>query len=1230
MTSESNQENTFRRHISATQALLRRYNSLDAAIALSVSELWPPNAGSPVKHVFAWRALLEMPCDTKEGAAIASYADFKRFTEALYTTLPEFPMLEDFAPEADWGQTRVRLDRDFVPVFYGSCIERTPDFIEAFRITYAAVPEAQTQMNLAIALQAQIIQSIPWMNTDRAFEAQPGHSEVPPEDFWLACNSALKQVGTNIIDWRAQTKYQLEVHFGDFKAPATLDAFADAVMNGAALPFLAVERDGIWVPMSIRSAPALIIDHWAGGKSADVSPQAHQKLAHFVAERFQGTIWGPLTLFLGDTPCEGLPVSCIISANSGIYLICACDHASAERLAIEAKGVYEKIRNGAPLHFRLTKRGRFMLSEDGTGPSAEEIHIIIVATQASTALSSILAPERPTRLLPLADLITIFDSMSDLNELERYWEFVDGQRSFLSPLSSGSADLFASFKDTDGVLVEGAISPTYIALDPHWGTSWRFQVLADFWSHAPKVFPDGSSGWWLSPHTKGVIELESRHHNAVAYSTSVGSCTIQVLMRIGKDLRIEDAELVNLFAQLLADCFNLCGKFMSDLPLLRRPHILFTCEADPAHSVDAQETPLSIDDFARVITSVEEDPDRPALLQLKVNSRAVLAGLSGAQDKSFEIRCMLETIERWHATYQMELPSGFAERLSSETSKPARYHLSVIPRNVDVPDYVEPTIPSPTDYKLARRHLATKIRELGLSPGRYELSEAKAKVDAARDRLRVFIESRLASFDSDQLNKAFIEQHDALLVAERMRIQRTRQSLSHEVDYDRIDAVEQARKELGTAARHYRYLLEKVISSPTSGSADVKDNALRELVALVDWLMVLAGTSDVLHNEIDVGGVEIDDSYLPEVFFSRGSDEWRMEFAREHARYRLGLGASDSDTVEGESESLLTSEELKSAFRADLGFDLQSLLTVLLVLSQPHRHGLGKDLSLSYTACQNHLAKKLSESIEGLDISESTRIITFLTLSSSGIRRLPGKDVDEADVPYWEHNKRIHRYTIRPLVSDGKTLRWGAETASRAMHIWMSTVRDGRLPADFGWRHVEPLIREIKKSIEKRLELRAEEIFQRHTPFVLRGVDFYRQFRAYNFDDVGDFDVFAYWPDINLLVTVECKYNQPSHTMKDGRRLRDKMFGKAEDDHAGQFSRIRRRRRFVEQNRTKLLELLNWPISDAPIKDVELYVSRDVFYWMVNPPYFVPTQFVRVDVLETWIRTELAKSQHHV
>ncbi|MCC3705551.1 hypothetical protein LLR08_23720 [Rouxiella badensis] len=1209
----------FSKHLKATQELFRRYTSLDVAVALSTSELWPANTGSPIKHIFAWCVLLGLPSEAQDGMPIDSYADFKEFTNELYAVWPEFPMLEDFSPEADWGQIKVRLGQDFVPIFYGSCIERTPDFVEAFRITYAHIPEAQAHMDLAIALQTRIIELIPEPIRPVTVEAQCAHVEVVPEDFWLACKTVFKQLGDELAKWRDKAGYALDAHFGTFKTPLSSDAFGNAVMQGMALPFLAVEMDGVWIPMSVRSAPSLIIDHWANKNLTGISPSTHRKLAEFVAERFQRNLMGPLTLYIDGTAFEDLPISCIIPGNSGIYLICTCDHTSSDRLSNAAKSIYAKVSCGSPIFFRLDD-GRFLsLSRDGAEPGVDELHIVVVVTLAGTAFNSINLPSKPTRLFPLADFITIFDSLNDLDELERYWKFTDTQEGTLSPFSRGAADMFASFKDMHGVLVEGAIAPNFIWLDPHWGTSWRFKILTEFWSRAPRVFPDNSIGWTLSSSTEGVVRLESRHHKAMAYSTSIGSCTVQTLIEIPNELRFEDGRLIDLFAQLLADCSYRCRKMMSDISLFRQPHVLFSCSPDPSSLVKAEESPSSfLDEFIHVVTSVIPDSHNPDVFHVQVDARAVLAGLNLSKDGSFEVRCLLETLEKCHAALGLQMPDEFAQRFTHIASQAARYHLKVMTRNIDVPDYVYPIIPSPTDYKLARRRLAAEIMGLGFIPGRYELSDAKARIDPSSARMRLHIENRLAAFDRHQLLQAFIEQHDALLVTERTRIQRARLSLAHEVEYDRLDAIEHARKEFGDKARHYRYLLEKTVNLPSNGVDNVTEDVLRELVGLVDWFMVLTGASDTLHNGIDVGGVEIDDSYIPEVFYSTEFGEREATFAKEYAKSRLGLGANDKDAVEGESEGLLASEKLKKAFITDLGFELKNMLTVLAVLSQAQRYGFGDELSLSYAAAPHRLARGLAESIDSLDYSEAQSIVDFLTLSEVGVRRLVGRDIDEGDIPYWERNKRIDRYTIRPLVIDGADLRWGAESASRAMYIWMSAVRDGYLPAEFDWPYVKPVIREVKESIEKRLELRTEEIFRRHTPYVQRGIDFFRRFREEKFDDVGDFDVFAYWPGSNLLVTVECKYNQPPFTMKDSRRLRDRIFGKAENDRAGQFSRILDRRKFLEAHCSRLLELLQWPQPEnVPLRNIELYVSRDVYYWMVHPPYPVPTHFVPVDTLDT-------------
>jgi hypothetical protein len=113
----------------------------------------------------------------------------------------------------------------------------------------------------------------------------------------------------------------------------------------------------------------------------------------------------------------------------------------------------------------------------------------------------------------------------------------------------------------------------------------------------------------------------------------------------------------------------------------------------------------------------------------------------------------------------------------------------------------------------------------------------------------------------------------------------------------------------------------------------------------------------------------------------------------------------------------------------------------------------------------------------------------------------------------------------------------------------------------------------------------------------------------------------AYWPELNQWIAVECKYNQPAFCLKDARRLRERIFGRPGKDRA-QFEKIERRTTFLRVNIERVRDLLGWPSTrdGSDYAFHELYVSRDIYWWMRNPPYEVSAQFVRVDALEGWLR----------
>lgn len=1211
----------FQRDVAAVEAVLRKYVRFDAAVALGVSDLWPPNVASPVKHLFAWSVLLGLESDSDSAQSIHTYEEFNRFLNELYAAWPAFPTLEDCPLEADWGQVRVLLGDSYVPMFYGSCVERLPDFVQAFRITHAGNHSALVDMDFAVALQADLIAAVPGPAGAVLPEPENGHVEVPPRDFWASCRAALVSTGTRVGSWRAHASASLVASMGSYKAPLTWSSFGDAVLTGGALPFLGVAQGETWVPVSLRSGPGVIIDHWAEAGPPSITAQTHKAVGRYVADRLRHVVVGPMKLMVSREEFPDLTVSCITTGGSKVHLFCTCEHRSLDAAGGAASAVYAALRSGGVLNLRMDNgRGlAFGRGEQG-GPGADDVQIVIVLTQSGTGFNMLDSPKRPTRVMPLGDLVSIFDGLEDMRELERFWSFADAQRGTLSPFSSALADLFGTFRDTHGVLVEGAINPTMIGLDPHWGSGWRFRSLTEFWASAPASFPDSSPGWNVKRTAKGVVELSSRHHAAMAYSTQVGPCTVQATVTVEPGLEVEDAKMADMFAQMVIDALHECaGDFLSEA-LFQQQQVVLACRVADEGRVDREQPPAALETFERIVLSAAGSVGNPARVELRLQATAIQAGLNGALNAAFEARCLQEALSACAASLGITAPQNLATRLAAFTARPARYHLQVVERTIDVPDFADPVVPTPTEYKLARKALAVAMKECGLEPGRYELQEAKVRIDAARESLRLHLEERLAPLDREMLAIACVEQHDGLLLARRLRETRVHQSRVHEVDYDRLEALSDARKEFESTARNYRYLLEKTVNSTSTGQERISPQLLRELIGLVDWYMVLAGASDVLHNQVDVGGVDINDEFVPEVFYSETWEEREEEYARELARIRLGEGINKADSVEGAAGELLVSEELQKAFQADLGFELQKLLQALTVLTQPVRHGLADDLALFYLGEPDRLAQAIVQAFETITPAEAAAVVAFLTLSGPAIRRLPGRTIDESDVPFWEHIRRLHRYAIRPLVPLEKQVVWGAEHASRSQLIWLSAVRDGVLPAEFPWPNVQAAVRSIKESIEKALEDRAEEILKRHTPYVEGGVNFFRRFRKEGFADVGDYDVLAYWPATNTVLYAECKYNQTAHSMKDSRRLRDRMFGVSDLDRDGQYSRIRDRREFLAENRERMFELLKWPEpAKVPARDVEVYVSRELHYWMVHPPYEVPTKFIRVDALDAWV-----------
>jgi hypothetical protein len=1228
----------FQAQVDGVRRYVARFAVVDVLVSLGVSELWLPNRSSQVKHTFATLvAMSTPPAAFSAGAPIDTYEDFAGFLDGIGVLLPRFPLLEDFVPEADWGQVRVAGAEDFEPIFYGGSVERIPDFIEAFRLLEGDEVQALADINLAVALQAYIIGAVDASVVGSDERVSAGHIEVPSPEFWQTCRAALLSAWAAVEPLARLTSESLRVDLGALRCPDSSARFGDAILTGTALPVMFASVAETMVPLSPRSATAVVVDLWDGRsvpRAPEMLKQVGKRLGSFLAKRFrQGDVVpGPARVIARSHRFDH-DVAAVVRSGARICVVLVLNPDQVQALGQMEKRLHRLVDESDRWGLALVDTwqiAEFRNSADAFARSSD-VQIIAVLARVTTQPTVLGLPETKARVMGLPDFVSLFDALEKGEELERFWAYLDD----LGPRVGGFTGLidhFASFRDSHAVLIAGAISPDYISLDPHWNSNWRFEQLKAFWADAPGRFPDNQATWVIEPKNDGLTTLTAKGPLALVWSGNAGACTVQAMMEVdaaADDLDEQSGRLLELFVHCLADVITQRGALLAGIGPFRRQQVVIRCTADldtlPALDDEVATVQRAGRPLFEAWQIVSDDGVRKLVASTRVNLSRLHVGVNEAKDASFEAECALGVVHGLSALLGDSVDEALVERLRATGQGAPRFTIHVTQRTVDVPDFASPWAPEAEHFKRARRELAFVFKAQGVAaPARFELEPAKQVMNAARDAMRSALHAQIGRYDRGQLARMCIEQHDAATAKYRHEVTRLQLSMSHQVSYDRQTKLAEAHEKYIGMARNDQYLLECCLSLNAQGTETPTQSDFLELAALADWLAVLYGASDTLHNEIDVGGIELDDSYVPTVFFSEDRDEKERQYLADVAGAMLGIGLLEDDEVNAPGDAGGHWSDLDRAFAEDVGFSLRQLREVLQLLSQWRAAGGDDQLRFSYSASPTAILDRARESLPAIPADAVEKVVAFLTLDSQGIRRLAGKDEVELDVPVWEHFKRVHRYLIRPLVRlDQERLAWGAATAERAQSIWMGSVANGYLPADLPWRNVIRVVGRIKAEIEAQLEVRAHQICARHTGHALHGIDFRRRFPGERFDDVGDFDVLAYWPQTNLWLAVECKYNQPSHCLKDARRLRERIFG-AGPDH-GQFAKIERRREFLAQHVGRLRGLLGWPESPAGREPVfrEAYVCRDISWWLKHPPYAVPTAFVRVDALDGWLRGEI-------
>jgi len=496
-----NMKESFQSGIEAISAIFLKYSVEDVAKSIFVSNMWLPNIASPVKHQFLTAIFATLkPEEFSAEDSIKTYDDLTAFLKKVYNVVPSFPLLEDFVPEPDWGEVKFHNAGKNYKIFYGNELSNVYEYLTLFQMLYEPYENDYMQharrtpkyeLQYCLRLQEEVIEGITTQPERENLEISQGDLEIPPEEFWENAQSFYSSFKPERIVPEHFIK-RFSINLGEYpKEVLDFDTFGVKVFNGTLVPAFFIKYESRYFPILPRRYSSILFDNWAEifqKHSEKVEPDKKRYALHLGA-RFHRYIKNRISTdnifpLVSAVTTEGRPhetifTTAFISGNKLIliYLTEPCvssknTEQELNKITPELNKVLELVTHQpTTLALHLDRKNVQFRSESNQSFLKPEILTII--PQVSTQIEPFSIPkDLPGRIMLLDSFLGIIDELEYNKTLSDFLEYLDEIEEQIHPALS-PLDKFASFKDSYGILIGGALEPDLIMLDPHWGTRMR-------------------------------------------------------------------------------------------------------------------------------------------------------------------------------------------------------------------------------------------------------------------------------------------------------------------------------------------------------------------------------------------------------------------------------------------------------------------------------------------------------------------------------------------------------------------------------------------------------------------------------------------------------------------------------------------------------------------------------------------------------------------------------------
>ncbi len=882
------------------------------------------------------------------------------------------------------------------------------------------------------------------------------------------------------------------------------------------------------------------------------------------------------------------------------------------------------------LLLRAEGKGVEFRGTDEVDDTEIEPELFVIVPQVSTG-ACFLPADLPGHIVGLWEFLMIVDEVDNPEELAVFVDFLNTQTQGVMSFANTLADQFAAFKYSDGVLVGGASQPDFILLDSNGGAFHRYESLKKFWQKYPRGFFGNPRHLKIKEYNKASFCLITRASSmGLSYHFKIGKTEIAIWAPF-HEMSFEQGEITDLLMRCLEDVLsqNRCDferhKFFEENDELRI--VVFPdsyAESPPEGRHGDLKSLLPNSDLLR--SGISKERSRFPILQLVFNQQRFTKEMQEITNASLEISLGHEVLQRINEVTPDSPAGDISKILEGKRANKPRFMRRPVAKPVAFPEHIDPESPTPYEYKLARKRVSEIANAHGVKEGIYEGNEGMSRLNKIREVLVKEIDAEVAKYNLSNALPYLISKTDALEdKKEHMKIE-LGLSTEQDVDFDRIDKYKEQFEETIRLQKHCQHLIEKFIQLQPKGTKRINADEYKRLCGLINWLHVLYSSSDCIKYQTHATALIFNNENIVQVGFDV-KEEKQDSYLRQLAGEDLSPTGKKEDRVEGITPIKTLINQLDAAFRTDFGFSYRNLVHVLHALSKWSFLGeKGEKEKAVYVATENEIvARCLSQLKEDINDSDVRSILKFLTLTNTGVitvqkEREKGIIEEELtdDIPIWENIGRLSRYDIRPLVFHEGKYFWGPWAAKMAEKLWIRTVMNGDMPAAFNAPQTKVILEGWSTQIQNGIESKALEVVRRYSPHA-ESVDLFSRFPKSGYEDVGDYDVLTYLPKSNVLLNIECKEIPHTHCMKDSSRVRRKIFDTSKK--SSYFSKILRREKYLSENLQKIVTDLKWPVDTAkPPKIINVFVPRHRNWWMKSPPSGIKAEFVRIDLLDSFLK----------